>query len=1322
MDTLRQTGIEVVGAVPWGTHFCQFYETSQDLVETLVPYFHEGLAANEFCMWVTSPPLQVEEATAALRAAVPDLDDYIARGQIAILDYSDWYTKSGEFRGADEVLQGWVDKHDDALRRGHEGLRLTGNTFWLEQSSWDDFARYEEAVNNVIGQYRMLALCTYSLEKCGAQEIAEVIATHQFALIKRSGRWQIIESSRHRLTEEALRENERKLAEQAFMLANISDAVIAFDREYRITYWNPSAERMFGYKASEVTGKSGTDILRPIYVGVTREELRSGLRDRGHLEVEFVHQTRDGRTLNIESRSIVLRNDRGEDIGHLSVNRDITDRNQAEEAARETRDYLENLIDYANAPIIVWDPSFTITRFNHAFERLTGHPASEVVGQRLEVLFPEDERAASMEQIARTLRGEFWELIEIPILHQSGEVRRVLWNSANITGPDGRTVVATIAQGTDITERKRTEETLRETRDYLEKLIDYANAPIIVWDPSFTITRFNRAFERLTGRPASEVVGQRLEVLFPEPERGASMEQIARTLRGEFWELIEIPILHESGEVRRVLWNSANITGPDGQTVVATIAQGTDITERKQAEQILREQREDLNRAQAVARTGSWRLDVRHDQLLWSDETYRMFGVPKGTPLTYEAFLGFVHPEDRASVDQAWTAALRGQPYDIEHRIVVSDSVKWVRERAELELDKDGTLLAGFGTVQDITERRQAEEAIEQERQRLQALVDASPVGIVLADADGRLLLVNREAERIFGYSPIEADSGWYDRAVRRRPDGSVYARAELPLERALRQGETVRAEEVWFELSDGRIVPTLTNATPVYAASGEIAGAIAIIQDITPLEEVEKVRSEFLGMVTHELKTPLTAIKGSAATALGTARPLDAAQVRELFEIINGQADRLRELVDDLLDMTRIEAGSLSIDPEPLDLRTVVEETLATFFRTVGLREVRLELPDALPLVKADRGRIGQVMTNLLTNAAKFSPSEAPITISAEQDPLSVTVHVRDEGRGIAREKLPLLFKKFSRLHEDNRQKLSSTGLGLAISKGIVEAHGGRIWADSVGEGQGTTFSFSLPIAVQEASAAAAGIERGAVQVRKVTRPGKRARVLAVDDEPHILRYLQRSLSEAGYQAIVTGDPSQVAGLVELEEPDLVVLDLRLPGISGFDLLQRIRELSAVPVIFLTASDREEDAVQALKAGADDYITKPFSPSELLARIEAVLRRRAATGPMETRRSLMLEDLAINFAEREVTLAGRPVSLTATEYKLLYELATHAGRVLTYDQILQRVWGPEYSGETELVRSFVRNLRRKLGDDAYNPRFILTERQVGYRMPKPQA
>ncbi len=225
--------------------------------------------------------------------------------------------------------------------------------------------------------------------------------------------------------------------------------------------------------------------------------------------------------------------------------------------------------------------------------------------------------------------------------------------------------------------------------------------------------------------------------------------------------------------------------------------------------------------------------------------------------------------------------------------------------------------------------------------------------------------------------------------------------------------------------------------------------------------------------------------------------------------------------------------------------------------------------------------------------------------------------------------------------------------------------------------------------------------------------------RVLVVDDDPQVLRHVRRLLGEQEYQVIVTSDPAQVTKLVDAEEPDLILLDLILPRTEGFDLLQRLRQFSEVPVIILTASEQSEHAVRALRLGADDYITKPFSPSELLARIDAVLRRRGRTGSVEARVPFVLGDLTIDYAERHVTVRDRTVALTATEYKLLFELATHAGQVLTQDRILQRVWGAEYSGETDLVRSFIRNLRKKLGDDARHPNYVFTEPGVGYRMAR---
>jgi PAS domain S-box-containing protein len=614
-----------------------------------------------------------------------------------------------------------------------------------------------------------------------------------------------------------------------------------------------------------------------------------------------------------------------------------------------------------------------------------------------------------------------------------------------------------------------------------------------------------------------------------------------------------------------------------------------------------------------------------------------------------------------------------------------------------------------------LSQLRQAELTIDAERQRLEVLVDTSPTGIIVVEGKDTVVLANQEAERITGNVLANAGSLDQFRTTTRllRADGTESPVEEWPLERALRQSLATSAQEFVFARPDGELVPVIMSARPIHSAQGEVTGAVATVQDVSGLREIERLRNEFLGIVSHELRTPLTAIKGAAATVLGSQLPLDARETRELFQIVDEQADRLRDLVTNLLDMTRIEAGTFSVNAEPTDLLVVIEEAQAAFRRRGDPHDVQVHVPEALPHVQADRRRILQVFANLLSNASRFSPPSTPIIVAVEHDDGSVAVHIRDHGRGMSADWLPHLFEKFSQLHEED-SGLRGTGLGLAICKGIVEAHGGRIRAASGGEDRGTTVTFTLP-AVEDVSLPTPAPVQPA---QRPVRRGKRNRILVVDDEPQILRYLNRHLDDAGYQVIATTNPAEAIKLIELEDPHLALLDVKLPQINGFELLERIREFSPMPVIFLTASDRTEDVVRGLKLGADGYVVKPFSPEELLARIEAALRRGASA--IEERSVFVLGDLKIDFAERLVTVKDAPVSLTATEYKLLYELAIHAGRVLTHDQILQRVWGPDYAGETELVRSHVRYLRRNLGDDAKHPRFILTELQVGYRMPKP--
>ena len=604
-------------------------------------------------------------------------------------------------------------------------------------------------------------------------------------------------------------------------------------------------------------------------------------------------------------------------------------------------------------------------------------------------------------------------------------------------------------------------------------------------------------------------------------------------------------------------------------------------------------------------------------------------------------------------------------------------------------------------------------------RADLEALVNISPVGVLVFDAKtGDLVLLNQESRRIVhGFrAPGRSQAEILSVLTFRRPDGREIPLDQMPTQRALKNGETVRAEEIIIQLPDGQAITTVVNAAPIFSEAGAVVSVVATVQDMTPLEDLERLRAEFLGMVSHELRTPLTTIKGSAATLLTASSTLSPAEMGDFFRIIDEQADHMRSLISDLLDVTRIEAGSLSVTPEPTVVAALVNQAREVFLRGGARNSIEVDLPPDLPRIGADRQRIMQVLNNLLSNASKYSPDQSAIRVSASVEDVYVAISVSDEGRGVSAERLPHLFRMYSRIDsEDLGRHPAGEGLGLAICKGIVEAHGGRIRAESEGPGLGTRFTFTVPAVAEPLDGSAAG--PGPLPADSGRAPRGRARILAVDDEPQILRLVRNTLSDAGYTPIVTGDPDEVLHLIEQEKPHLVLLDMMLPGTDGIELMKRITEITDAPVIFLAGQGGDQIVARAFEAGADDYMVKPFSPTELAARIEAVLRRRAAPDRTKEREPYVLGDLTVNYAERRVTVAGRPVRLTATEYKLLFELSINAGRVLTHDQLLGRVWGRDYSGDSPLLRSFVKKLRRKLKDDSNSPRYIFTEPRVGYRM-----
>jgi signal transduction histidine kinase/ActR/RegA family two-component response regulator len=383
--------------------------------------------------------------------------------------------------------------------------------------------------------------------------------------------------------------------------------------------------------------------------------------------------------------------------------------------------------------------------------------------------------------------------------------------------------------------------------------------------------------------------------------------------------------------------------------------------------------------------------------------------------------------------------------------------------------------------------------------------------------------------------------------------------------------------------------------------------------------ERLSALKDEFLATLSHELRTPLSAILGWAGMLQRGVK--DEATLKRALETIERNARAQGQLIDDLLDMSRIISGTVRLDVQTVDPARVIEAALGTVHPAAAAKMIalRTELgrePGAPPLeVRADPGRLQQVLWNLLANAVKFTPSGGNVQVLLGRDGNDAVIRVIDSGIGIAPDFLPYVFDRFRQQDASISRQHGGLGLGLSIAKQLVELHGGTIAVDSAGTHTGTTFTVRLPLARREAVVPAPG-QRAAAQAGALADLSG-LRVLVIDDAPDTLDVLEQILTVSGAATMTAPGAGAALALLEREKPDVIVSDVGMPEVDGFELMRRIRLRAAtasIPAIALTAFTRQDDRIKALQAGFTDYLAKPVEPAALAAAI----RRAVARGDEE--------------------------------------------------------------------------------------------------------